>query len=63
MPYHIEVECSAAHGTAKPDWRAVRPTRGDPYRYDTQEAAEHDMHLCYPNLVLAEQVRVREVAP
>jgi hypothetical protein len=60
MSYGIEVECSARYGTEKPDWRRLRPTGREPYVYPTYDDAERDMRMCYPNLVIAEQVRVRE---
>jgi hypothetical protein len=56
--YQIEVECSAAYGTKHPDWRAMRPTGRPAYQYPTRDLAEKDMRMCYPNLVVAEQVRI-----
>lgn len=58
--FYVEIECSAAYNTPKPDWRKMCPTGQAPYEYATREAAERDMQMCYPDCVIAEQVRVTE---
>lgn len=51
----------------KGEWRAVRPTGGDPYKYETKEEAEDMLRMCYPDQVREirlggdPEVRVREV--
>jgi hypothetical protein len=64
MPWQIEVKITIPVRGRDPliEWRAVRPTHGQPYTYDTREEASAVMRMCYPDET-PDTVRLREVQP
>lgn len=34
-------------------WRSIRPTGGEPYRYNTKEEAERMLDMCYPAVMMS----------
>jgi hypothetical protein len=48
--------------TGEREWHAVRPSGGEPYRYETKQEAEKMLRICYgPPLMDSDKQRVREV--
>ena len=41
------------------EFKLIHPTGGEPYRFPTQEQAEHMKHICYPQS--GDKVRVRRL--
>lgn len=41
------------------EWKPIRPSSGDPYKYDTREEAERMSRLCYDTD--SSIVRIKEV--
>ncbi len=60
--YQIEVkleeEAPCGHGTVKV-WRAIRPTGGKPYEYESRPEAEAMARMCYGSADV--EVRVKGV--
>jgi hypothetical protein len=50
-PYIYELPC----------WKAVHPTGGNRYEYDTKEEALRMLRILYPDSVYDETIRVRQL--
>ncbi len=44
--------------TSKMIWKPVRPTNGQPYKYDTEQEALRMLLMCYPGIEHADSRRV-----
>lgn len=44
---NVEVQNKSGYGTHK-EWKALRPTRGKPYQYNSFGEANQIMNMCYP---------------
>ena len=56
MEIYIETE------PGKMEWRAVHPSHGKRYEYDTKEEAERMLRMCYgPPMLDSDHQRVREI--
>lgn len=42
------------------EWNWVRPSRGEPYKFDSAEIADSRMRMMYPDLIVGTEVRVKQ---
>ena len=42
-------------------WKSIKPTGGQPYRYETRAEAENMINICYPGIENADIRRIVEV--
>ena len=60
MPWIMEVKVGTGDKDGATEWRAVRPSGGEPrYEYESEEEAYRMIRICYP-MVSGRRVRFSE---
>ena len=57
----FEIQIFVKYEKTTPEWKSVRPSRGDPYRFPTFEEAERNLRMCYPDLAGTSKARIVQV--